>query len=95
MEILEQISRMPKFLERAIDAAGPEGLWRRAAGDFFSLGEQACHLRDLEREGWLVRVNRILEEDTPDLAGFDGDAVARARNYPSQDAHSAVRAGVL
>jgi hypothetical protein len=54
--------------------------------------EHACHLRDLEREGYLVRARRMLAEREPALAPFDGDAVAAARDYPSQDAFAAARA---
>jgi hypothetical protein len=36
-------------------------------------------------------VRRILAEETPTLAGFDGDAVARERDYPAQDARQAAR----
>ena len=90
-ELLDRIAEMPRFLERAIDAAGPGGISVRGEGEVFSIREQACHLRDLEREGYLVRVRRILEEEAPDLAGFDGAAVAAARDYPAQDARAAAR----
>jgi hypothetical protein len=53
--------------------------------------EQACHLRDLEREGYLVRVRRMLSETLPTLDGFDGVAVSRARNYMTQDARIAAQ----
>jgi hypothetical protein len=91
MRVPESIVSMPRFLEEAIEAAGAEALGRPGPGGTFSLREQACHLRDLEREGYLVRVRRILAEDAPRLQGFDGDAVARARDYPSQDARAAAR----
>jgi hypothetical protein len=48
-------------------------------------------LRDLEREGYLVRVRRILSETLPALEGFDGAAVAAERNYMTQDAHIAAQ----
>jgi len=91
MRVPASIAAMPRFLQQAIDSAGAAALGRRGAGDTFSLREQACHLRDLEREGYLVRVRRILAEDVPALEGFDGDAVAKARDYPSQDAQAAAR----
>jgi DinB superfamily len=88
-ELLERIAGMPRFLSDAIEAAGPEELSAAGAQDGFSLREQACHLRDLEREGYHVRVRRILAEDVPDLEGFDGGAVAKERNYRAQDARAA------
>jgi hypothetical protein len=90
-ELLDRIAEMPRYLEAAVEASDTDQLSVRGPGETFSIREQACHLRDLEREGWLVRVRRMLEEDVPDLAGFDGDAVAKARNYPAQDARAAAR----
>ena len=91
MKVPGSIAAMPRFLEEAVAGADAGMLARRGPGGTFSLTEQACHLRDLEREGYLVRVRRILAEETPQLAGFDGDAVARERDYPSQDARRAAR----
>jgi hypothetical protein len=90
-ELLERIAEMPRFLDVAVDAAGQDQVSVRGPGEAFSIREQACHLRDVEREGYLVRVRRILAEDVPDLAGFDGAAVAADRDYNSQDARVAAR----
>jgi hypothetical protein len=91
MRVPDSIAGMPGFLEEALASADGPALARRGPGGAFSLTEHACHLRDLEREGYLVRVRRILAEDSPVLEGFDGDAVARERDYPAQDAHRAAR----
>lgn len=91
-ETIEQLGSMPAFLDRALAQAGAAGVvGARPAPGHFSLGEHACHLRDLEREGFLVRVHRMLSERSPRLEPFDGDAVAAARDYPSQDAFAAAR----
>jgi len=90
-EAIERLAAMPAFLEAALEAASGEEIAFRPGEDEFSLLEQACHLRDLEREGYLVRVRRILAEDDPVLEGFDGAAVARERDYLSQDARAAAR----
>lgn len=90
-ESIERLERMPAFLEGALDAVSPgDWLARPAAGEF-SIVEQACHLRDLEREGYLVRVRRMLSETLPTLEGFDGTAVAAERNYSMQDARIAAQ----
>ena len=79
------LASMPGFVDSML-ARVPRGRWaERPAPDAFSLVEHACHLRDLEREGYLARVHRVLEQETPWLAGFDGAAVARSRDYASQD----------
>ena len=88
-ETLERLGAMPAFVEAALHEAGEENLALRPSGDTFALVEQACHLRDLEREGYLVRLRRTLGEVAPVLDSFDGQAVAAARDYASQDAHAA------
>lgn len=88
---IERIAAMPAFLEAALHEAGEENLLARPSDGDFSLTEHACHLRDLEREGYLARVRRMLGEDAPQLDGFDGKAVAAARDYPAQDAHAAAQ----
>ena len=90
-ETIEQLGGMPAYVEGAIAAAPPDKLRHKPSPDEFSLLEQACHLRDLEREGYLVRVRRMLSEPEPALEPFDGAAVARDRNYPEQDARLAAQ----
>jgi hypothetical protein len=56
--------------------------------------EQCWHLADLEREGYAVRIRRLLDETNPLLPDFDGTQVARERNYrarPLSDALLAFR----
>jgi len=83
---IASLAAMPAFVEAALRAPGPGELVLRPAPEGFALVEQACHLRDLEREGYLVRVRRMLAEDLPTLEGFDGAAIARARDYLREDA---------
>ena len=90
-ESIERLEEMPAFLEAALDAVPDDELTSRPSAGEFSLTEQACHLRDLEREGYLVRVRRMLAEREPALEPFDGGAVAAARDYPRQDAFAAAR----
>ena len=90
-ETLERLGAMPAFVEAALHEAGEENLGLRPSDEVFALVEQACHLRDLEREGYLVRVRRMLGEKEPVLEAFDGQAVAAARDYARQDAHAAAQ----
>lgn len=89
--VLTQISGMPAFLESALTGKSAEALAWRPGPELFSLVEHACHLRDLEREGYLVRLRRVLAERVPELTGFDGAAAAKARDYRAQDARAAAR----
>jgi hypothetical protein len=90
-ESLEKLATMPEFLEAALERIGTGALARRPGEGEFAFVEQACHLRDLEREGYQVRVRRMLSEITPELVPFDGDTVARERRYLEQDARAATK----
>jgi hypothetical protein len=90
-EALEMLAAMPEFVAGAIARAPADALQWKPAPEEFSLVEHACHLRDLEREGYLVRVRRMLAEVLPDLPGFEGATIAQERHYLAQDAHAAAR----
>ena len=90
--VLGEIAAMPQVLARAFASAGPQRLATMPAAGGFSLLEHACHLRDLESEGYAVRVRRLLEEERPQLEGFDGTRIAAERGYRSQDARAALEA---
>ena len=90
-EAIERLEAMPAFVSEAVERASGDALVYRPGPDEFSLLEQACHLRDVEREGYLVRVRRMLTERDPELQPFDGAAVARERKYMGQDAKLAAQ----
>jgi hypothetical protein len=54
---------------------------KRGAGDTFAPVEQCWHLADLERDGFAVRIRRLLSETAPVLADFDGARVAEEGQY--------------
>ena len=88
-EALRLLAQMPAVLHAAIADATTQRLRHKPAPDAFSLVEHACHLRDLEREGYGLRLERMLGEVNPSLPGFEGDVIARERDYLSQDAANA------
>jgi hypothetical protein len=90
-EAVARLGSMPLFLASVLASVCDDDRKRQPAPGEFSLVEHACHLRDLEREGYLVRVRRMITETEPALEGFDGGAIAAARDYPSQDAGAAAR----
>ena len=57
----------------------------------FSVLEHVCHLRDIEQEGYTVRIRRLLTESQPLLPDIDGDKLAAERNYNSQPFDPALR----
>ena len=83
--LLLTLESTPVLLERAAAGFCQSTAQRRPAAGGFSLLENVWHLADLEREGFGVRIRRILSEDEPTLSNFDGDRIARERNYQSRD----------
>jgi hypothetical protein len=84
-EALQRLAEMPRILRDKMAQATPAQLRLRPDAQSFCLIEHACHLRDLEREGYAVRLARMLEETMPALEDFEGDVIARERDYMSQD----------
>jgi len=62
---------------------------RPAAGEW-SPGEVLCHLRDVEREVFLPRMQKVTREDNPFLSGRDTDRWAEERRYREQDSLQAL-----
>jgi hypothetical protein len=83
--LLERLAAMSRFLEEKFAALTPPEAAERLADGEFAPVEQCWHLADLEREGYAVRIRRLLEEDEPELPDFDGARVAAERNYRSLD----------
>ena len=79
--LLLTLESTPVLLARAAEGLSGGDATFRAGGDGFSFVENVWHLADLEREGYAARIRRILDEDEPTLADFDGDRVARERVY--------------
>jgi hypothetical protein len=57
----------------------------RSGHNTWSVVEHICHLRDIEKEGYAVRITKLLTEDQPLLENIDGDKLAVERAYINQD----------
>jgi len=55
--------------------------WDGVPGEAFNAIEHVCHVRDIEVDGYQVRLRRALTEDNPVLDTLDGYALARERAY--------------
>ena len=55
-------------------------MWRPAPGKW-SIHEIVCHMRDVERLGYLYRYTEILTKDNPTFPNVDGDVLAQERQY--------------
>jgi len=80
-DLLRDLAAMPAYLKETFESL-PQALLTTGGPDgLFSPVEQVWHLADLEQEGFASRIERLLNEQDPQLPDFDGTAVARARNY--------------
>jgi hypothetical protein len=60
--------------------------WEGIPSESLSPIEQLCHVRDVEIEGYQLRFQRTLKEESPFLPALDTDGLARDREYYKQDA---------
>jgi hypothetical protein len=86
------LEAMPVFLARRFATLGPEEARVPAPDGGFSPVEQCWHLADLEREGFGVRIARLLAETAPELPDFDGARVAEERDYRTLSLAEGLRA---
>jgi FMN phosphatase YigB (HAD superfamily) len=75
-----------------LTAALPARLWsQRPETEEWALAEIACHLRDVDSEVNLPRLEKVAQQDNPFLAGQDTDQWANERRYLEQDGRQALR----
>lgn len=84
-DTLEALQATPAQLQALTQRFKPARWQERSGGALFSLTEQLCHLRDIELEGYTLRLARVLSEELPELAEIDGSTLAETRRYQQQD----------
>jgi hypothetical protein len=55
--------------------------WEGVPSEPLTAIEQLCHVRDIEIDGYQVRIRRTLAETHPTLASIDTEALVRERAY--------------
>jgi hypothetical protein len=86
-ELIAGLRTMPDDLARLIRQVPSDRLrwkpevWDGSPGETFSALEHVCHVRDIERDGYQVRIRRLLHETGPSLVSLDGYEMARDRRY--------------
>ena len=55
--------------------------WEGVPSEALTAIEQLCHVRDIEIDGYQVRIRRTLVESHPTLASIDTEALVRERAY--------------
>jgi len=89
--ILAILRTTPAALLHACRGKQASDLSVRPAESEWSPGEVLCHLRDVEREVFLPRLQRVTREENPFLSGRDTDRWAEERRYVEQDGLQAVQ----
>jgi hypothetical protein len=83
--LLARLESMPQYLVERFSVLSAGEAEIAGPGDTFAPVEQCWHLADLEREGFGLRIRRLLDEDEPRLPDFDGARIARERRYRTRD----------
>jgi hypothetical protein len=98
LELLRELEEMPRELERTLALIPRDRLgwmpasWDGCPAETFSALGHVCHLRDIEQDGYHVRIRRMLEEEEPSLVSLDGYEIAREKRYESTDLAQALGA---
>lgn len=90
--LLAFLEETPEVVRSLTENLTAKELMRKPAKEEFSFLEHVCHLRDIEQEGYRVRIARLLSEEQPFLPDIDGDKLAAERNYNSQSFDEALSA---
>lgn len=95
-DLLNELEEMPQQLEQALRQLPSDRLawrpesWGGCPSETLSALEQVCHLRDIERDGYHLRIRRMLDESNPSLDSLDSYEIAQERRYGSDDLEAAL-----
>ena len=84
-DVIDFLEETPALLRRMAQNLADADLRWKPSEEQFSFVENACHLRDIETEGYGARIRKLLTENHPGLPDLDGGRLARERDYNSQD----------
>ncbi len=87
-ELLAELAAFCDPIERLLVGEHTPWAFRPAEAEW-SLTEVVCHLRDVERDVHLARLEALLADDRAFLPGVDADEWAVTRNYRAQDGRAA------
>jgi hypothetical protein len=66
--------------------------WGGIPSERFTPIEQVCHVRDIEIDGYHVRLRRVLRESNPTLPSINSESLAVERSYATSNAEEAFAA---
>jgi hypothetical protein len=84
MNVIDLLEQTPDRVRAFIEGWSEEDLSFKPSPDEFSLRENVLHLRDIDVEGYEVRILGILSEHGSSFPDLDGARLARERNYNVQ-----------
>ena len=85
LHLIKSLEETPEKVRLIVGGLTGAELRLKQTNRVFSPLEHVCHLRDIEREGYVVRINKLLHEGCPFLPDIDGGKLAQQRNYHSQN----------
>ena len=91
-DVVLSLQLTPEKIRGLITGVSAQDLCLKNSPAEFSILEHVCHLRDIEVEGYVLRVRRILSEEKPALPDIDGSRLAMERDYNRDNLASALRA---
>lgn len=84
-ELVKSLEDTPRKIKQLVSDLGESKVRERSGDNTWSVVEHVCHLRDIEKEGYAIRITKLLTEDQPLLEDIDGDKLAVERVYINQD----------
>lgn len=88
--VVKSLEKTPETIKQLVSGFPNWSLTLKPSSTGFSILEHICHLRDIEQEGYAVRIERLLTEVDPFLPDIDGNKLAAERAYNQQDFHVAL-----
>lgn len=89
--LVADIEKMPYIVQALLSGLTEGDLRESPEDETWSIVEHICHLRDIEREGYKIRISKMLTEDNPFLNDLDGDKLAEERQYINQNCKAALK----
>jgi hypothetical protein len=83
--LIESLEAMPEFIRTLTKGLSTAELKKKPSEKEFSVLEHVWHLRDIESEGYSVRIKKLLSEKRPVLDDIDGGKLAVERGYNNLD----------
>jgi hypothetical protein len=89
-EMKELLAGTVPALQKLTEKLSPAEWHYRPGPDQWSVTEILCHLRDVDREVHLPRLQSMIDEEEPFMPGVVADEWAAERNYQAQDGPAAL-----